>query len=66
MDVLGKRLKECRKKIGLTQQQVAEKISKTRETYCRYELGTLVPDIATLAMLADIFKTSVDYLIGRY
>lgn len=66
METLGKRLKERRKELQMTQQEVAAKINKTRETYTRYENGKVMPDIETLALLADIYKTSVDYLIGRY
>jgi transcriptional regulator with XRE-family HTH domain len=66
MNTIGTRLKERRKELKLTQQDIANMINKTRETYCRYELGTLNPDIETLAKIADIFKVSVDYLIGRY
>lgn len=66
MEALGKRLKERRKELQMTQQEVAAKINKTRETYTRYENNKVMPDIETLALLADIYKTSVDYLIGRY
>lgn len=66
MELLQKRLKECRKEQKLTQAQVAKHINKTRETYTRYENGAITPDIETLALIADLFKTSIDYLVGRY
>lgn len=66
MATLKDRLKEERKAQKLTQDDVAKQISKSRATYARYETGEREPDIETLKHLANTFKTSVDYLIGRY
>ena len=65
MSVLGDNLKKYRISMKLMQEEVANKIHKTRETYSRYENGTLKPDIDTLIQLADIYSTSLDYLTGR-
>lgn len=66
MDKLSKNLKTLRIEKKLTQQQVADYLKKTRATYCRYEKGTLKPDIDTLTDLANLYKISLDYLVGRY
>lgn len=65
-NLIGTKLKEARKEKRLTQKQIAEIIHKTRETYCRYENGTLQPDIETLITIANAYKVSLDYLTGRY
>lgn len=65
MNTLGENLKKYRIKMKLTQEDIAKKINKTRETYSRYETGTLKPDIDTLIELADIFQVSLDLLTGR-
>lgn len=49
----------------MTQGEVAEEIHKARETYSRYETGTLMPDVETLIELADIFQISLDLLTKR-
>ena len=59
------RLKELRIKCGATQKDVAEYIMCSPTVYSRYERGEREPDIYTLGKLADFFKVTVDYLIGR-
>jgi transcriptional regulator with XRE-family HTH domain len=66
MDILSERLKEERQKQNLTQKEVADKLHVDRVTYTNWELGKHKPDLDQIKEIADIFKTSVDYLIGRY
>lgn len=66
MEILSARLKEERLKANLTQKEVAEKLGITREAYTMYETNKTTPSIETLKKIADIYRTSVDYLIGRY
>ncbi len=49
----------------ITQQQVADKLFITRSAYSNYENGSRAFPIEILCGLADIYGTSVDYLIGR-
>ena len=65
MNVLGENLKKYRLKCDMSQGEVASEIHKARETYTRYETGTLKPDIDTLIELADLFHVSLDLLTGR-
>lgn len=58
-------LKELREDIGLTQDEVAHKLSLTRQTISRYETGNIEPPFSTLIKLADLYKCSLDYLAGR-
>ncbi len=62
---VGQRLRELRKSRDLTQAQVAEGINCTPAAYNRYETGEREPSMETLAMLADYFGVSLDYLYGR-
>lgn len=61
--MLGTRLKELRGKI--TQEEVAEKIGVSRASYSHYENSRSEPDTVILNKLADYFKVSTDYLLGR-
>lgn len=65
-ETLPERLKDLRKRNNLTQKQIAEKLCISQQAYASYETGKKEPKIDTLRMLADIFKTSIDYLVGRY
>lgn len=55
-----------RKLIGsATQQDVADKIGVSRQNVGRWLLGDTTPDINTLSKIADAYKVSTDYLLGR-
>ena len=59
------RLRACRKKTGLNQEDAARQIGIAYSTYRRYEQGGTVPDLLTAIQLADFFNVSLDYLAGR-
>ncbi|ERI10822.1 helix-turn-helix domain-containing protein [Aneurinibacillus aneurinilyticus] len=63
--MLGKMLKEQRTKRKIRQEDVAKQIGIARTTYAMYEQGKREPDNETLQKLADFFKVSIDYLLGR-
>lgn len=65
MSELSKRLKEERKKAGLTQEEVADYLGITRPAYTQYETDKTQPSLETAGKLADLYKISVDYLMGR-
>ena len=59
------RLKELRKKKGISQLRLATDLNTTQNTISRYETGEREPGISELIKIADYFNVSVDYLIGR-
>ena len=62
---LKPRLKEIRKKNGLTQQQLADKMNVILKTVQNWEQGIAIPPFETIIQLCDLLKCDVDYLIGR-
>lgn len=60
---LNEKIKSNRIRLGLTQEELANKINVTRQIISKYELGTNVPDVFTLKLLANIFNLSVDELL---
>jgi len=62
--ILGKRLKELREELGLTQKQLAEKLELNSVTYLHYEKSQREPPLAVLVNMAIFFNVSVDYLLG--
>ena len=60
-----KNLKKIRTQNKKQQQEVADYLGINRVSYARYESGERQPDFQTVANLADYFKVSVDYLLGR-
>ena len=61
---LGKRIMENRKKLGLTQDQLAEKLGVTAQAVSKWENDQSCPDITMLPKLAEIFGTTTDTLLG--
>lgn len=64
-EILAKRLKQCRKAKGLTQNEVAIHCDITEKAYQNYELMTREPKLEILLKIADMFDVSLDYLVGR-
>ena len=52
------KLEERRKKLGLTQQEVAEKLGVSRECVSQWENGQSKPRVDTLINLANVLKCS--------
>ena len=60
---LGEKIQRLRKQNGLSQEALAEKVTATRQTISKWELGQSLPDLDFIAHLSDIFNVSSDYLI---
>jgi transcriptional regulator with XRE-family HTH domain len=65
MDTFGKRIVHHRKRLGLTQEQLAEKLGVTAQAVSKWENDQSCPDIGTLPLLAEIFGITTDALLGR-
>ncbi len=61
---MGKRIAEHRKRLGLTQDALAEKLGVTAQAVSKWENDQSCPDIATLPQLAQIFGVTTDELLG--
>ena len=61
----AERIKELRETNGLTQSELARKLSVTRSTVNAWELGINKPCIDKLSDIADLFQVTTDFLIGR-
>ena len=59
------RLKEIRKRKGISQLKLAMDLHMNQNTVSRYETGEREPGINELIKIADYFNVSVDYLIER-
>ena len=60
---IGNRLKNARKNIGMTQEQVAEKIGVSRQTISNWENNKSYPDIVSVISLSDLYSVSLDELL---
>lgn len=62
--LLNENIRMNRKKMSLTQEQLAEAMGVSVATVSKWENGSISPDVLMLAELAEFFQTSVDVLIG--
>lgn len=62
---LGKRIVQNRKRMGLTQDQLAERLGVTAQAVSKWENDQSCPDITTLPKLAAIFGITTDELLGH-
>ena len=60
---LGEKLASLRKKRGMTQEDLAEKLDVTRKTISKWELNQSAPDLSYLIQLSDIYGVTTDFLL---
>ena len=60
---IGERIAEERKKKGMTQEDMAEKLNLSRQAISKWESGSSFPDTENLLKLSLLFSVSVDYLL---
>ena len=62
---IGKKIMELRKKNGLSQEELAEKVGVARQTISKWELGETSPDLKQSKELSKIFNVSLDELTNN-
>ena len=61
--MLGERIAERRKKLGLSQEELAEKLNISQKSISKYELGDRKPQYKVLVRMAEYFGVTTDYLL---
>lgn len=59
------RIKALRLQSGMSQQKLADKIGVSRSTLAMWETNKSQPDLETICLIADLFGTTSDYVLGR-
>ena len=62
---LANRLTELRKKHGLSQEELADRLGVSRQAVSKWERGEAYPDTDNLIELAKIYNISLDELVGH-
>ena len=62
---LGEKIKQLRKRAGMTQSELASKLGVSSSAVGMYEQDRREPDNKVLSKLCDIFGCTADYLLGR-
>ncbi len=61
---LGLRIKEIRKKRGMSQRELSRRISKSNTVVCGYESNAQLPPLDVAVSIALVLNTSLDHLVG--
>jgi len=61
---LGKRLRAARKRVGMSQEQLARELHVSRQAVTKWESDAGIPDIENLRAIARIFGVSIDSMLG--
>ena len=61
---LGTKIKEIRQKRGITQKELAFRISKSISTISSYETNAQLPPLDVICDIALTLNVSLDYLVG--
>ena len=64
MEHIGKRIKELRVEIKMTQKELAKSVGKSPTAVASWEQGLSEPCVNDLRTLCSIFEISADYLLG--
>lgn len=59
------RLRDLREDMDMNQTQVAKLLHTSQTVYSRYERGFQTIPVEHLLILADFYKVSTDYILGR-
>ncbi len=59
----SEKLTDLRRKSGMSQEQLADRLGVTRQSVSKWEGGTAMPELVKLISLSELFGVSVDYLV---
>ena len=59
----GKRIKQLRQEMNLSQEQLAEKLNVSQNMIAKIECGLRRPSVDFLIELAEFFETSIHYIV---
>ena len=63
MMILSEKIIILRKKLGLSQEELAEQLGVSRQSVSKWELGAAIPDLDKVLRLSQLFGVSTDYLL---
>ena len=62
----SEKLTALRRREGMSQEQLADRLGVTRQSVSKWEGGAAQPELAKLVALSEMFHVSVDYLVKDY
>ncbi len=63
--IIAKNIADLRRRDGITQIQLAERLNYSDKAVSKWERGDSIPDVTVLKEIADLFGVSLDYLVEQ-
>ena len=60
---LADRIQDLRKRRGLPQEELADKLGVSRQAVSKWESGQSTPDIERIILMSEFFEVTTDYLL---
>jgi len=61
--ILADKIIKLRKRLGWSQEELAEKVNVSRQSVSKWESANSIPDLNRIIMLAELFEVSTDFLL---
>ena len=61
---LSEKIAYCRRRQGMSQEALAERLDVSRQAVSKWETGEAQPEIGKLRTLADVFHVTADWLLS--
>lgn len=61
--IFADKLIKLRKRVGYSQEELAEKMGVTRQSVSKWESAQSIPDIEKIIKISELFGVSTDYLL---
>lgn len=61
--MLGDKIEHCRKKAGISQESLADRLNVSQQEVFGWETGEMMPDIEKIIQLSKLFHVSTDYFL---
>lgn len=61
--ILAEKITVLRKRMGWSQEELAEKLDISRQSVSKWEVGATIPDLDKILKLSELFGVSTDYLL---
>ncbi len=61
--ILAEKIIALRKRMGWSQEELAEKLDISRQSVSKWEVGATIPDLDKILKMSEIFGVSTDYLL---
>lgn len=62
---LPEKIFSCRRRLGLSQEQLAERLGVSRQAVSKWETGEAAPELGKLSQLAAVFGVTADWLLSE-